>query len=101
MSQQEPVIRIRGLRNQFGSQVVHENLDLDVFRGHPVYNNVRADISGLFPGLYNTTGGRGAVGHFTIDTRTLSNGLHTINWVIRDNTGQASGVGSRYFRVQN
>ncbi len=72
-----------------------------VFRGHPVYNNVRADISGLFPGLFNTTGGRGAVGHFTIDTRTLSNGLHTINWVIRDNTGQASGVGSRYFRVQN
>jgi phospholipid/cholesterol/gamma-HCH transport system ATP-binding protein len=29
----EPVIRIRGLRNQFGEQVVHENLDLDVFRG--------------------------------------------------------------------
>lgn len=33
MSPQEPVIRIRGLRNQFGSQVVHENLDLDVYRG--------------------------------------------------------------------
>jgi len=29
----EPVIRIRGLRNQFGTQVVHENLDLDVHRG--------------------------------------------------------------------
>jgi phospholipid/cholesterol/gamma-HCH transport system ATP-binding protein len=29
----EPVIRIRGLRNQFGDQVVHENLDLDVWRG--------------------------------------------------------------------
>ncbi len=29
----EPVIRIRGLRNQFGAQVVHENLDLDVRRG--------------------------------------------------------------------
>jgi phospholipid/cholesterol/gamma-HCH transport system ATP-binding protein len=29
----EPIIRIRGLRNQFGEQVVHENLDLDVFRG--------------------------------------------------------------------
>ncbi|MEZ5461049.1 ABC transporter ATP-binding protein [Dokdonella sp.] len=34
MSQEEPVIRIRGLRNQFGSQVVHENLDLDVYRGN-------------------------------------------------------------------
>ncbi len=29
----EPVIRIRGLRNQFGAQVVHDNLDLDVQRG--------------------------------------------------------------------
>jgi phospholipid/cholesterol/gamma-HCH transport system ATP-binding protein len=27
------VIRVRGLRNQFGSQVVHEGLDLDVRRG--------------------------------------------------------------------
>jgi phospholipid/cholesterol/gamma-HCH transport system ATP-binding protein len=34
MSQDEPVIRIRGLRNQFGSQIVHENLDLDVYRGN-------------------------------------------------------------------
>ena len=29
----EPVIRVRGLRNQFGAQVVHEGLDLDVRRG--------------------------------------------------------------------
>ena len=29
----EPIIRIRGLRNAFGEQVVHENLDLDVCRG--------------------------------------------------------------------
>ena len=27
------VIRVRGLRNQFGQQVVHDNLDLDVRRG--------------------------------------------------------------------
>lgn len=33
MSEAEPIIRIRGLRNQFGDQVVHENLDLDVKRG--------------------------------------------------------------------
>ncbi len=33
MSDEEPIIRVRGLRNQFGSQVVHENLDLDVKRG--------------------------------------------------------------------
>ena len=29
----ETVIRVRGLSNAFGSQVVHENLDLDVYRG--------------------------------------------------------------------
>jgi len=29
----ETVIEVRGLRNQFGEQVVHENLDLDVYRG--------------------------------------------------------------------
>ena len=29
----DPVIRVRGLANRFGTQVVHENLDLDVRRG--------------------------------------------------------------------
>ena len=29
----EAVIRVRGLCNRFGSNVVHENLDLDVYRG--------------------------------------------------------------------
>ena len=29
----EPIIRIRGLRTQFGAQVVHDGLDLDVRRG--------------------------------------------------------------------
>lgn len=33
MSAREVVIRLRGIRNQFGSQVVHEDLDLDVYRG--------------------------------------------------------------------
>ena len=29
----EAIIRVRGLKNQFGKQVVHENLDLDVWKG--------------------------------------------------------------------
>ncbi|MFZ5963206.1 ABC transporter ATP-binding protein [Thalassococcus sp. BH17M4-6] len=29
----ETVIRLRGIRNQFGSHVVHDDLDLDVYRG--------------------------------------------------------------------
>lgn len=32
----EKVIEVHGLRNQFGTQVVHENLDLDVYRGEIV-----------------------------------------------------------------
>jgi phospholipid/cholesterol/gamma-HCH transport system ATP-binding protein len=29
----ETLVEVRGLRNQFGDQVVHENLDLDIYRG--------------------------------------------------------------------
>ena len=62
------------------------------------YNNNRQDIATMFPGLNNSTG---AVGFMSIDTTTLSNGLHTIEWVVTDSAGQASGMGSRFFRVQN
>lgn len=34
--QQEPIIKVRHLRNQFGSHVVHENLDMDVYPGEIV-----------------------------------------------------------------
>ena len=70
----------------------------NVLVGHPTYNNFRADIAGLFPGLANSNG---AVGYYMLDTRTMTNGVHTIAWIIRDDQGQAAGVGSRYFRVQN
>ena len=33
MSEREKIIEVHGLRNQFGAQVVHENLDLDVYKG--------------------------------------------------------------------
>jgi phospholipid/cholesterol/gamma-HCH transport system ATP-binding protein len=33
MTEDGPIIRIRGLRNRFGAQVVHDGLDLDVRRG--------------------------------------------------------------------
>ncbi len=32
-TEKEAIIRVRGLRNQFGPQVVHDNLDLDVWKG--------------------------------------------------------------------
>jgi hypothetical protein len=74
--------------------------------GRPVYNNYRVDIATLFPG-YNNAGvvgmpaDGGAIGYFYIDTTKLTNGLHTISWVGRDNSGNAAGMGSRYFTVQN
>ena len=29
----DTLVEVRGLRNRFGEQVVHENLDLDIYRG--------------------------------------------------------------------
>lgn len=66
--------------------------------GHPVYNIFRADIAQLFPGYQNSMG---AIGYFYIDTTKLTNGLHTIAWVATDSAGHSSGLGSRYFTVQN
>ena len=66
--------------------------------GNPTYNNFRADVAGLFPGLANTAG---AIGFKVLDTTTLTNGVHTISWVVFDDAGQGQGIGSRYFTVNN
>jgi hypothetical protein len=66
--------------------------------GHPVYNQYRADIAGLFPGYANSDG---AVGYYYIDTTRLENGTHTIVWGVTDSAGETSGIGSRYFEVEN
>jgi all-beta uncharacterized protein len=66
--------------------------------GHPVYNNARSDIAAFFPGFRNTSG---PVGYFTIDTTEYANGVHTLSWVVRDASGNAAGIGSRYFTIQN
>jgi trimeric autotransporter adhesin len=66
--------------------------------GRPTYNNFRSDIATLFPGLRNSNG---AVGFFPIDTTTLSNGIHNIDWVVIDSAGHGAGIGSRNFFVQN
>jgi hypothetical protein len=60
----------------------------------------RDDISALFPAAqYPGIGSALAV--FGFDTTKLANGIHTIAWVVTDNMGSASGVGSRFFRVFN
>jgi hypothetical protein len=66
--------------------------------GNVDYNHFRPDIAALFPGLANSNG---AVGFRILDTSTLTNGLHTISWVVRDNTGAIDGIGSRFFAVSN
>jgi len=66
--------------------------------GHPVYNNYRADIATLFPGYANSDG---AVGYYYLDTTAYANGVHNMAWSVEDNEGEACGIGSRYFEVQN
>ena len=66
--------------------------------GHPVYNVYRSDIAGLFPGYANSNG---AAGYFYIDTTAYANGVHTISWTAVDNVGNADGIGSRYFTINN
>nr|MCU0479116.1 Ig-like domain-containing protein [Chloroflexota bacterium] len=66
--------------------------------GHPTYNLYRDDIATLFPG-YNNSGG--AVGLFSLDTTTLTNGLHSLAWSVTDNQGRTDGIGSRFIWVQN
>lgn len=66
--------------------------------GHATYNLYRPDIATLFPGYNNTNG---PVGYVPVDTTKLSNGMHEIYWVVRDDGGAAEGIGSRYFWVLN
>ena len=66
--------------------------------GAASYNYFRDDIANAFPGLNNTNG---AIGFRMLDTTTMTNGTHTIVWVVTDNQGVAEGIGSRYFNVSN
>jgi sugar lactone lactonase YvrE/lysophospholipase L1-like esterase len=45
--------------------------------------------------------GRGPIGAYVLDTRTLTNGLHTIAWSVTDSLGRTEGIGSRFFTVLN
>ncbi len=69
-----------------------------VYLGHPSYNNDRPDIAALFPGYLNSDG---AGGYFHFNTTAYKNGGHTIAWSAEDNAGNADGIGSRYFSIQN
>jgi len=66
--------------------------------GHPVYNLYRKDVAEYFPGYNNSNG---AVGYFYLDTTKYTDGVHTISWNVEDDAGNANGIGSRYFTIQN
>jgi hypothetical protein len=65
--------------------------------GHPGPRSARADITATFPALVTDH----AVGGFVLDTTTLTNGVHTIAWIVQDNAGNTVGVGSRFLTVAN
>lgn len=60
----------------------------------------RSDLTALFP-VVDYSGIDNALGVLGLDTTTLTNGVHTIAWVVTDNLGSADGIGSRYFTVSN
>jgi hypothetical protein len=49
----------------------------------------------------NLDAGRGPIGAFILDTTTVTNGIHTIMWVVFDDAGRGEGIGSRFFNVLN
>lgn len=68
--------------------------------GSPSGWTARSDLSALFPAA-QFAGIARALGVFGFDSTALANGVHTISWLVTDNQGGATGVGSRYFTVTN
>ena len=62
------------------------------------YGDPRSDVAGLFSGYSNASA---AGAHFLLDTTQLSNGLHTISFVVTDTCGRSAGLGSRFFTVDH
>jgi Fibronectin type III domain/Viral BACON domain/Bacterial Ig domain len=68
--------------------------------GAPAGWGARTDLVSAFPAA-QYPGVTSALALFGFDTTSLSNGMHTMAWIVTDNQGVTSGVGSRYFRVFN
>jgi len=60
----------------------------------------RSDLTSLFPSS-TYSGVANALGIVGIDTTSLSNGLHTIAWIVTADNGRSEGIGSRFFTVDN
>jgi len=66
--------------------------------GSPVYNQYNKDIAASFSG-YNNKDGAG--GYFSLDTSSLTYGVHTVVWTVKDDAGNSGAVGFRYFSSEN
>jgi hypothetical protein len=65
------------------------------------YGLGRPDVAALFSGPTGPVDAAAPGFQFTIDTRGLANGLHTLAVVAFSNMSGAAGLGSRYFVVGN
>ena len=66
--------------------------------GHPTFNIYRQDIADIYPEYANSDG---AMGYYSLNTESYKNGVHTIEWLAKDNAGNTDGIGSRYFSIIN
>lgn len=57
----------------------------------------RPDVAPLFPTFDTSQAGR----NLLLNTTALTDGVHTIAWLVTDSTGQTDGIGSRFFQVAN
>ncbi len=80
--------------NGSGIQVYIGNTPL----GPVQYGVYRPDIAELFPGYPNS---QGALFYVDFDTTTFTNGRHQVQLVAADDAGNAAGIGSHYFFIQN
>ncbi len=67
-------------------------------QGNPTYDVYRSDIASLFPGYLNSGG---AAAYTYLDTTGFANGVYVVYWIATDNAGNADGIGSRFFTIQN
>jgi hypothetical protein len=71
------------------------------FIGTTQYGLARPDVAALFGGPGGPLDANTPGFQFTLDTRGLANGLHTIAVLAFDNSNAVAGLGSRFFTVKN